>query len=88
MKLVRSLTPLSVPGLPDGLKYHIFFTYNPPRSLSSWVNVKYNTSLISNDTYVHHSTVNDNPYISKQLRDNLIELQAKKVPSGMVGVPR
>ena len=63
-------------GLPDGLKYHIFFTYNPPRSLSSWVNVKYNTSLISNDTYVHHSTVNDNPYISKQLRDNLIELQA------------
>lgn len=63
--------------LPEGLKYYIFYSYNPPRALNSWVNVKYNTSLIPSDTYVHHSTVNDNPYLSKQLKATLIELQAK-----------
>lgn len=50
--------------LPKGLKYSIFFSYNPPKRKQNWVNKKFNTVLIPDNTYVHHSDYRDNPYCS------------------------
>lgn len=52
--------------LEDGLFYKFFFSYNPPKRKQSWVNKKYETQFIPNNTFVHHSTYLDNPFISKQ----------------------
>lgn len=51
--------------LDDGLFYKFFFSYNPPKRRQSWVNKKYETSFQPKNTFVHHSTYFDNPYISK-----------------------
>lgn len=51
--------------LDDGLFYKFFFSYNPPKRKQSWVNKKYETSFQPKNTFVHHSTYFDNPYISK-----------------------
>lgn len=52
--------------LPDGLFYKFFFSYNPPKRKQSWVNKKYESVLQPANTFVHHSTYLDNPFISKQ----------------------
>lgn len=55
--------------LPDGLKYSIFFSYNPPKRKQNWVNKKYNTQFVSANTFVHQSTYLDNPYVSQTFRE-------------------
>ncbi|MEH6941515.1 PBSX family phage terminase large subunit [Bacillus sp. JJ722] len=52
--------------LEDGLFYKFFYSYNPPKRKQSWVNKKYETQFIADNTFVHHSTFFDNPFISKQ----------------------
>lgn len=52
--------------LGNGLFYKFFYSYNPPKRKQSWVNKKYETQFQANNTYVHHSTYLDNPFISKQ----------------------
>ncbi len=52
--------------LADGLFYKFFFSYNPPKRKQSWVNKKYESSFQPPNTFVHHSTYKDNPFISKQ----------------------
>lgn len=52
--------------LDNGLFYKFFFSYNPPKRKQSWVNKKYETQFIADNTFVHHSTYLDNPFISKQ----------------------
>lgn len=52
--------------LGDGLFYKFFYSYNPPKRKHSWVNKKYETSFQPKNTFVHHSTYLDNPFISKQ----------------------
>ena len=52
--------------LDDGLFYKFFFSYNPPKRKQSWVNKKYETSFHPKNTFVHHSTYHDNPFISKE----------------------
>ncbi|WP_436877168.1 PBSX family phage terminase large subunit [Mammaliicoccus sciuri] len=52
--------------LDDGLFYKFFYTYNPPKRKQSWVNKKYETSFQPNNTFVHHSTYMNNPYIAKE----------------------
>ena len=52
--------------LGDGLFYKFFYSYNPPKRKQSWVNKKYETSFQPDNTFVHHSTYLDNPFISKQ----------------------
>ncbi|MEQ6856081.1 PBSX family phage terminase large subunit [Lysinibacillus capsici] len=52
--------------LPVGLQYKFFFSYNPPKRRQSWVNKKYEFSHQPSNTFVHHSTYLDNPYISEQ----------------------
>lgn len=52
--------------LADGLFYKFFYSYNPPKRKQSWVNKKYETSFQPKNTFVHHSTYKDNPYIAKE----------------------
>lgn len=64
---VTTITNSIVRGeLPEGLNYKMFFSYNPPKRKQSWVNKKYETSFQPDNTFVHHSTYVDNPFISKQ----------------------
>ena len=42
-----------------GEKFDVFYSFNPPRSMSSWVNAE--DTLNSPDTLVHHSTYLDVP---------------------------
>ncbi|ROY68196.1 PBSX family phage terminase large subunit, partial [Enterococcus gallinarum] len=51
--------------LADGLFYKFFYSYNPPKRKQSWVNKKYETSFHPANTFVHHSTYRNNPYIAK-----------------------
>lgn len=52
--------------LDDGLFYKFYYTYNPPKRKQSWVNKKYETSFQPDNTFVHHSTYFNNPYIAKE----------------------
>ena len=52
--------------LADGLFYKFFYSYNPPKRKQSWVNKKYETSFQPDNTFVHHSTYLDNPFIAKK----------------------
>ncbi|WP_376783299.1 PBSX family phage terminase large subunit [Enterococcus devriesei] len=57
--------------LDDGLFYKFFYSYNPPKRKQSWVNKKYETSFQPENTFVHHSTYKDNPFISKEFLDEV-----------------
>lgn len=63
--------------LEAGLNYKVFYSYNPPKRKQSWVNKKYNTQFISDNTYVHHSTYLDNPHISKAFKEEAEEVKKK-----------
>ena len=52
--------------LDDGIFYKFFYSYNPPKRKQSWVNKKYESSFQPANTFVHHSTYLDNPFISKE----------------------
>lgn len=52
--------------LGNGLFYKFFYSYNPPKRRQSWVNKKYESSFVAENTFVHASTYLDNPFISKQ----------------------
>lgn len=52
--------------LDNGLFYKFFYSYNPPKRKQSWVNKKYESAFIASNSFVHHSTYLDNPFISKQ----------------------
>lgn len=64
-------SPLRITYIPrgeldDGLFYKFFYSYNPPKRKQSWVNKKYESSFQPANTFVHHSTYHDNPFISKE----------------------
>jgi PBSX family phage terminase large subunit len=61
-------------GLPDGLYYKFFYSYNPPKRKQSWLNKKYESAIIPDHTYVHHSTYLDNPYVS-----NFFKMEAEHI---------
>ena len=63
--------------LDEGLQYKFFFTYNPPKRKQSWVNKKYGTQFISGNTFVHHSTYLDNPFIAKEFIKEAAETKKK-----------
>ena len=63
--------------LDEGLQYKFFFTYNPPKGKQSWVNKKYGTQFVSGNTFVHHSTYLDNPFISKEFIKEAEETKKK-----------
>ncbi len=45
--------------------YSFYYSYNPPKRRQSWVNKKYESSQIPDNTFVDHSTYLDNPHLSK-----------------------
>ena len=63
--------------LDEGLQYKFFFTYNPPKRKQSWVNKKYGTQFVSGNTFVHHSTYLDNPFIAKEFIKEAEETKKK-----------
>lgn len=54
--------------LDDGLKYKIFYSYNPPKRKQSWVNKKFESSIIPENVYVNHSTYLDNKFVSDEFK--------------------
>ncbi|WP_214797691.1 PBSX family phage terminase large subunit [Exiguobacterium sp. s5] len=64
--------------LPDGLFYKFFFSYNPPKRKQSWVNKKYESVMQPANTFVHHSTYLDNPFISKQFIEEAESMKERK----------
>lgn len=63
--------------LTAGLKYKIFYTYNPPKRKQSWLNKKYDSNFVSDTTYVHKSTYLDNPFISQDFIREAEEVKKK-----------
>ena len=61
--------------LEDGLFYKFFYSYNPPKRKQSWVNKKYESAFTASNTFVHHSTYLDNPFISSQF---ILEAEATR----------
>lgn len=78
---VTTITNSLLRGEPgDGLFYKFFYTYNPPKRKQSWVNKKYESSFVPDNTFVHASTYLDNPFISKQFIE---EAEAAKARNEM-----
>lgn len=63
--------------LENGLKYKIFFSYNPPKRKQSWVNKKFESNFLPANTYVHHSTYLTNPHLSRALIEEAEEVKNK-----------
>jgi phage terminase large subunit len=63
--------------LTGSLKYSVFYSYNPPKRKQNWVNKKYNTQFISNNTFVHYSNYLDNPYVSSAFKEEAEEVKKK-----------
>jgi PBSX family phage terminase large subunit len=63
--------------LPEGLVYHIIFTYNPPKRKAHWCNKLYNTQFIPENTCIDHSTSFVNPHLSKDFLDEADNVKAK-----------
>jgi phage terminase large subunit len=64
--------------LPVGLFYAFYYSYNPPKRKQSWVNKKFETQFIPKNTFVHHSTYLENPFISKTFIEEANEVKGKK----------
>lgn len=63
--------------LEEGLRYKGFFSYNPPKMKHNWVNRKFNSFVIEEGTYIHHSTYLDNPFISEEFIKEAEVVKAK-----------
>lgn len=63
--------------LPPGLHYDIYYSYNPPKRKSSWVNKKYETILLPGNVYVHHSDFRTNPFVSEEFIEEANAVKAK-----------
>lgn len=55
--------------LPDGYHYKFMYSYNPPKRRSSWVNKKYESKLLPDNIFVHHSDYRTNPFLPKEFND-------------------
>jgi len=65
--------------LPDGLFYAFYYSYNPPKRKQSWVNKKYETRVdLPKNTFVHHSTYLDNPFISEAFTEEAENVKQSK----------
>lgn len=64
--------------LPDGLFYAFYYSYNPPKRKQNWVNKKYESQFIPENTYIHHSTYLENPFISKAFIEEAEEVKRQR----------
>lgn len=58
--------------------YSFYYSYNPPKRKQSWVNKKYESSMIDANTYVHHSTYLGNPHLSKKFIEEAENIKKNK----------
>ena len=58
--------------------YSFYYSYNPPKRKQSWVNKKYESSFIDDNTYIHHSTYLDNPHLSKRFVEEAENVKRNK----------
>lgn len=65
--------------LDEGLFYAFYYSYNPPKRKQSWVNKKYETQFLPDNTYVHHSNYLENPYISQAFKDEAEEVKKRNL---------
>lgn len=65
--------------LGNGLFYKFFYSYNPPKRRQSWVNKKYESQFQPENTFVHHSTYLDNPFISKQFHQEALAAKERNI---------
>jgi phage terminase large subunit len=64
--------------LAEGLFYAFYYSYNPPKRKQSWVNKKYDSKVdVPANSYVHHSTYLQNPYISKKFVEEAEEVRKR-----------
>ncbi|WDL97811.1 PBSX family phage terminase large subunit [Alicyclobacillus sp. ALC3] len=63
--------------LPGDLRYKIFFSYNPPKRKQSWVNKKFESHFVPDNTYIHHSTYHENPHTSEAFKQEAAHVQKK-----------
>lgn len=62
--------------LSDGMKYKIYYSYNPPKRKQSWINKKYESQFLPDNTYIHSSCYLDNKFLSEQALDDINHLKA------------
>ncbi|MER1958811.1 MAG: PBSX family phage terminase large subunit [Solibacillus sp.] len=58
--------------------YSFYYSYNPPKRRQSWVNKKYEGSMIDANTYVDHSTYLGNPHLSKKFIEEAENVKKNK----------
>ncbi|MEK4030809.1 PBSX family phage terminase large subunit [Pseudobacillus sp. FSL P4-0506] len=63
--------------LDGGLKYKVHFTYNPPKRKQSWVNKRFETSMLPDNTFVLHSDYRDNPFIADEFIEEAEEAKRR-----------
>ncbi len=58
--------------------YSFYYSYNPPKRKQSWVNKKYDSAFVDDNTYVHHSIYLGNPHLSKKFIEEAENVKKNK----------
>lgn len=64
--------------LPEDIQYKVYYSYNPPKRKSHWVNKKWETQFLSERTYVHSSTYLTNHYLSQETLFEINQMKEKQ----------
>ncbi len=57
--------------------YSFYYSYNPPKRKHNWVNKKFESSMIDDNTFVHHSNYLNNPHLSKKFIEEAENVKRK-----------
>lgn len=58
--------------------YSFYYSYNPPKRKQSWVNKKFESAFVDENTYVDHSTYLGNPFLSKKFIEEAENVKKNK----------
>lgn len=58
--------------------YSFYYSYNPPKRKQHWLNKKYESQFIDENTFVDHSTYLDNPHLSKKFVEEAENVKKNK----------
>lgn len=61
-----------------GFDYSFYYSYNPPKRRQAWVNSKYESAFVDENTFVDHSTYLDNPHLSKKFVEEAENVKKNK----------
>ena len=61
--------------LEDGHKYNFFYTYNPPKRKTNWVNKMCESVIIPENTYIHHSDYRSNNFLTREFLEEAEEIR-------------